>query len=344
LFNSLPLGSNLLTASFASSSVNYVSSSSAAVTQSMTPAVTTTVLSSSDGGASTWPSSPVETATVTAATGAQPSGAVAFFENGSPVEGCAAVTFSPGVPAQCPIGTPDAGTYAITAVATPATAHDAASSSNTVTEVVGAASTTTTLGSSALQSTYGASVTLTATESTGPGTVAFFDGSSVVCASVPLTGGVAWCSISTLSVGVNTLSAVTTSSSIDYSGSTSGSVSITVNPGPGSQLVISSAPFVAVTGASPVNSFTITLEDSYGNPTTSATAIKIFLAGSSSGRHFSATSGGTAINSVVLAAGANSVTLYYGDTNVGTPTINVSLTSPPSSAGLVQGTQVETIT
>jgi hypothetical protein len=269
---------------------------------------------------------------------------VAFFDNGTPVSGCGAVPFAPNAPAQCAIGSPDPGTYAITATATPATGNDASSTSGVIDEVVQAASTTTTLSASPTTATYGQAVTLTATETTAPGTVTFVSGSTTLCANVTLSGGIATCLTSSLTLGADTVTATTTSASIDYAGSTSLPLLETVTPGVGISLVITSAAFTSPASNQATNAFTVTLEDAYGNPTTSAAPIHIALNGSSAGKRFSASAGGTLETFAILPAGATSVTVYYGDTMVGSPTISVSLTTPPSNAGLFMGSQTETIT
>jgi hypothetical protein len=114
-------------------------------------------------------------------------------------------------------------------------------------------------------------------------------------------------------------------------------------PATGTKLVITSPAFTSPASTLATNAITITLEDAHGNPTTNATSFKIELGGNSYGRRFSATSGGAAVNYITLPANTQSVTVFYGDTNAGIPTITVSLTTPASNAGLLEGTQTETI-
>jgi hypothetical protein len=81
---------------------------------------------------------------------------------------------------------------------------------------------------------------------------------------------------------------------------------------------------------------TVQLEDTLGNPVT--TGITVNLSSTSSGAHeFSATSGGTAIASVVIAPGSSTATFFYGDQVLGTPTITASAT------GVTSATQAENI-
>src|SRR5205814_2192993 len=93
--------------------------------------------------------------------------------------------------------------------------------------------TNTSLASSANPSTYGQSVTFTASVSGNPGnngTVTFSEGSTVICGSVPLNSSAATCSTSTLSATTGSPHTITAA----YSGATgfqssTGTVSQTVN-------------------------------------------------------------------------------------------------------------------
>ena len=106
------------------------------------------------------------------------------------------------------------------------------------------------------------------------------------------------------------------------------------------QLAITSPVFTAATSSSAATPFTVTLEDSSGNPTSRSAATTINLTSTSTGRSFAVTSGGAAVTSVTLPANTSSMTVYYGDSKVGTPTITVSSTSPTT---LTSGTQKENI-
>ncbi len=122
-------------------------------------------------------------------------------------------------------------------------------------------------------------------------------------------------------------------------GLTSGTQAETITGGTGTQLAITSNAFSGGANTSPTNAFTVTLEDAFGNATTKATATTVGLTTTATATgKFAATSGGTAANSVSLPANTASVTAYYGDTKVGTPTITAAVT------GLTSGTQAETIT
>jgi hypothetical protein len=341
--SSLQVATHVLEAVYSSSSANFAASTSATLTQTIAAAGTATTLTSSDGGAGTWPNAPTETATVTATSGVQPSGTVAFFSDGAPIGQCAAVAFSPNAPAQCSLGTLDPGTYAITAVATPATANDTGSTSAALNEVVRQAPTTTTLSASPSTATAGQAITLTANVPSAPGAVTFSNGGVVLCSNVAVSAGSASCSTTILRSGTHALIATFTSASVDEANSVSAPFSETITPGPGVMLVITSAPISTAAASSPTSAFTVTLEDANGNPTTSSSSYRIFLSGSSAGKTFSATPGGTPIAAVTLPANTQSVTVYYSDSSVGSSTITASLTSPPSNAGLLEGSQTESI-
>ncbi len=122
-------------------------------------------------------------------------------------------------------------------------------------------------------------------------------------------------------------------------GLTSGTQQETITGGTATQLAITSSAFSGTTNASATNAFTVTLEDSLGNATTKASATTVNLTSNSAGTHeFAATSGGANVTSVTLPANTSSVTAYYGDEKVGTPTITAAATA------LTSGTQQETIT
>jgi hypothetical protein len=119
---------------------------------------------------------------------------------------------------------------------------------------------------------------------------------------------------------------------------TNGTQSETVVAGPGTHLIFTTSSFSTPASIPPGQPFTVTLEDAYGNATTSASATTITLASSSVAGSFAATAGGTTVTSVVLASNTSSITAYYGDTVTGTPTLTAS------APGLTSGTQVETVT
>ncbi len=181
------------------------------------------------------------TATVTAHDGSNPTGTVTFTSNGASI-GSAAL--SGGVAVLNYSGLP-AGTDNLVATYQ-GSATLAGSTSNTVMQVVNGVSSTTTVTSTPNPSTFGQSVTITATVGpAGPptptGTVSFtlYGGAIAGCTDVPLMADQALCMTASLPTGTD-LIAATYSGDSNYSGS-SGMLTQIVNPVP------SPVQFVAVT-------------------------------------------------------------------------------------------------
>jgi hypothetical protein len=134
------------------------------------------------------------------------------------------------------------------------------------------------------------------------------------------------------SAGTPTITAAAT-------GLTSGTQQETIKGGTATQWVITSTAFSAPVSNSATNAFTVTLEDAYGNATTFGTNTTVNLVSTSGTGRFAAFSGGASVTNVALRAGNSSVTAYYGDTTIGTPTITAS-----GGTGVSAATQQETIT
>ena len=150
-----------------------------------------------------------------------PTGASASFSP-NPVDVTLTSTLTITTTGNTPTGT---FTFTVRAVAD-------ATVTNTDTLVV-VTPTTTTVSSSANPSTYGSSVTFTATISPNAGsngTVAFKDGATTIsgCAAVPLASSQATCATSTLSAATHFITAVYSGSST-FGGSTSSALSQVVN-------------------------------------------------------------------------------------------------------------------
>jgi hypothetical protein len=191
------------------------------------------------------------TATVS---GTTPTGTVNFKDGANSINGCAAVAFAAGSgatrTAQCATSTLTAGSHSITAVYS-GDADDFGSTGPTLSQVVNAASSSTTLATSLTPSTAGAGVTFTATVngSTPTGTVNFKDGANSIssCAAVAFAAGsgnsrTAQCATSSLSIGTHSITAVY-SGDVNNAGSTSSTLSQVVN-------AHSSATTVATSGRS----------------------------------------------------------------------------------------------
>ena len=138
------------------------------------------------------------------------------------------------------------------------------------------------------------------------------------------------------------LSANTTLGSYSVTASSSGtntvSFSLTNAIVAPSKFVFTTAALSGTVRTSPtLGPITIQAQDAAGNAVLApAGGTTVSLNSSSPADKFAATSGGTAITSIVIPAGASSVSFYYADTTAGTPTITVT-------SGAATGTQNETI-
>ncbi len=132
-------------------------------------------------------------------------------------------------------------------------------------------------------------------------------------------------------VGTPTLSAASP-------GLITGTLAATVSAASPYQLAFTSSPFSVVQGTSAANPFSLAMEDQFGNPATSSTSATSVTVSSTSGSAiFSVSANGASSTTLSIAKNASSVTGYYGDNTVGTPTITAS------STGLISATQIETI-
>src|SRR5450755_1103789 len=179
-----------------------------ASTLSATPATTATMLSSSLNP-SMYGQTVKFTALVNSNLGAPPDGEPVTFLQGSMTIGTAALSRGSAVFSVSTLK--PGGVDNIKAVYQGDT-NFAPSTSNTVAQVVTQSSTTTTLASSQNPSSFGQSVTLTATVTaqsggTVTGNVAFFDGSTKL-GTGPLSNGVANYTTTTLPIGADSITAV----------------------------------------------------------------------------------------------------------------------------------------
>ena len=142
--------------------------------------------------------------------------------------------------------------------------------------------------------------------------------------SYPFTAGDAGSHIFT-NVVLETEGSQTVTATDSVTGTVAGaSHTIDVVPAAASQVAIAGAPLTLVAGST--GQLTVQLEDPYGNTgATSTTAQTIGLSTTSSGGAlYASQSGTTPITSVAITAGTSTVTVYYGDTQAGTPTISAS--------------------
>ncbi|WP_424630519.1 Ig-like domain repeat protein [Bradyrhizobium sp. SYSU BS000235] len=220
--SALTTGGHSITAVY-SGDANNGTSTSSALTQTVNQSGTTTSVVSSVN-----PSAPGQSVTFTATvTGASPTGTVQFKDGASNLG--AAVALAGGT-ATFTTSALASGGHAITAVYS-GDGNNATSTSTALTQSVNLLATTTAVSSSANPSKIGESVTFTATVSSGggtpTGTVTFKDG-DVAIGSVALAGGgVATFTISSLTTGSHSITAVY-GGSASFNTSTSAALNQTV--------------------------------------------------------------------------------------------------------------------
>ena len=223
--SSLAAGSHSITAAY-QGSVNFSASTSAAVSQTVKIATTTTSLTSSVNPAGT-SQSVTFTATVTSQFGGAATGSVTFY-SGTQTLGTATVS---GNRASLTTSFSTSGTYSISAKYN-GDGNNSGSTSPTLSQVIIAA-TTTTLTSSLNPSVVGQAVTFTATVSSTAGAppngelITFKNGSSVL-GTAALSGGSAALTTSSLPAGTDTITA-TYAGDANFSGSTSPGLRQAVN-------------------------------------------------------------------------------------------------------------------
>jgi hypothetical protein len=193
------------------------------------------------------------TATVTSP-GGMPTGTVTFSD-GSSALGTGTLG---GGQATFTTSTLGVGTHSITATSN-GNGNYLASTSSAVPLTVSRATSTTSLASSPNPSTFGQSVTFTATVSptaaTGP--VTFFDGSTSL-GTANLIGGRASFSTSSLSVGSHTITA-TYGGDTNVAGSTSSSITQTVNTAPAGDFSLSASPSSRTVNRGSSTTYTVTI-------------------------------------------------------------------------------------
>jgi hypothetical protein len=208
--SSLPAGSQAITGVYGGNT-NFVTSTSAVLTQTVNQDSTTTKVSSS-ADPSVYGQSVTFTATVTAASpgSGTPTGSVEFYDGSTELgsgtlNGTSTATFT--------ASTLSIGTHSITGIYS-GDGNFTTSTSSAVSQRVNQASTTTTLASSANLSASGQAVTFTATISvsspgsgTPTGTVTFYDGSKSL-GTGSVSGAIGTFTTSSLSVGSHSIKAV----------------------------------------------------------------------------------------------------------------------------------------
>jgi hypothetical protein len=205
--NALAVGSHAINAVFEGSG-NDIGSSSAAITQTVHAAATTTTVTS-PLNPSSWHQGVTFTATVHGAFGGAPTGTVTF-KNGTTIKGTGTLNTS-GV-ATLTTTTLGVGVHSIT-VGYPGSTDFGASTSSPLAQTVNKAATATTIVSSVNPSNAGQAVTFTATikpafGGAATGTVTFKDGTTIIGTGTVSTTSKATFTTSKLAAGTHAISAV----------------------------------------------------------------------------------------------------------------------------------------
>jgi hypothetical protein len=247
-------GSRSLTATY-SGDGNYLSSTSAAHTQSVTKIPTTTTLSSSSNP-SNFGGTIMFTATVSSGSGTLPNSEIVKFMDGTTLLGTGSLTS--GI-ASLTTSALTAGTHKIKATYAGDSVFSG-SSSLVLSQVVNGLPTTSSVVSSLTPSAYGQPITFTATvvtsdSGTPTGTITFKSGTAIL-GKRTLSGGTATFSTSTLAVGIKSIT-VTYSGDTKYAASTSPAISQTITKA-ASTTALSSLPNPSNLGGSVTFTITVT--------------------------------------------------------------------------------------
>ncbi len=246
--STLAVSTQAITAVYSGSGTKWATSTSSSLSQVNNGASTTNTLTASPSPNSYGTAATLKATVSCSSSGCgTPAGTVKFTNNSVTITGCSAVTLAAGA-ATCSLSGLNGGTYSVAAVYTPSSTSYITSTSSTVSQQVVAASTTTALTSSANPSTFGSSVTFTATVtpasgSPAVGSVAFMNGSTTL-STVTLNGsGVATYALSTLAIGSYSLSAVFTPTNANNFGTSTGTLTQVVNAAAGSSYTLCGLPY-----------------------------------------------------------------------------------------------------
>jgi hypothetical protein len=225
MYGGLMPGTHSITAVY-SGDANFTASTSAAVNETVNPASSTTVVSSSPNP-STFGQAVTLTATVQAPQGINPFGTVSFMD-GSATLGSSSLSNGS---AQFTLSGLAAGSHTITAVYAGNT-YLTGSTSTGLTQSVNAASSATTVSSSVNPAVFGQTVVLSATiqpafGGSATGTVMFLDG-AVALGSSSVSGNAAQLSLSSLAIGSHSITAKYSGDS-NVTGSTSATLTQTIS-------------------------------------------------------------------------------------------------------------------
>jgi hypothetical protein len=308
-------GTHSITANYSGDS-NYISSVSAALTETVSP-VSSSVAVASNQNPATFGSVVTFTATVApSVSGASATGSVTFFD-GSTSLGTATVSSNS---AQLNVSSVAVGSHSVTAKYG-GDGNFNGSTSATLTEIVNAAPTTTTVLSSLNPASYGQSVILSASIQppsgvSATGTVTFFDGSASV-GTATVSSNAAQMAVSSLLAGTHSITAAYSGNS-NLAGSTSSAVSEVVNPATTTTTISSSANPASV---GQVVTFTVSVQSAFGG---TAGGNVSFSDGTTLLGTVSLTNNSGQLSVSTLGAGSHSLTAAYnGDASTTASTSSV---------------------
>lgn len=338
---SLGAGSHSITARYSGDS-NYAASTSAVFSETVNQATTTTVVTSSANPAN-FGQPVIFSATVAPQAGGSATGNITIYD-GTTSLGTVATSSNTG---QLTASSLSTGTHSITAKYS-GDANFASSTSTALSETVSPATTAIIVTANANPSTYGQSVTFTATmqpQSGGnvTGGVVFLDGTTAL-GNATISSNTAQLSVSNLTGGSHSIT-VKYFGDANYASGTSAALNETVNP-VASAVLLGSNTNPSSFGQTVV--LTATVQVTSGSPTGNVTFYDGGVSIGSAG-----VNGGTAVIATTsLAVGAHSMTARYGgDTNVAASTsstlaqtvnqsaTSVTLSSAANPAGYKQAVQ-----
>ena len=299
----LSLGSHTLTAQY-SGDTKFAGSTSAPITETVNPSVTTTTVSPNINP-SNLGQSIVITAVVVPSAGGTVTGTATFLDGTSSL-GTAAVSSNT---AQLSLSSLSVGAHSITAKYS-GDGNFTASTSTAVTQTVNQASTATSAASNLNPAAFGQAVVFTATVQpnaggTATGTVTFLDGTTSL-GTAPVSGNAAQLSLSSLSVGSHSITAKYSGDG-NFTGSTSAPITQTINQATTTTIVASNLN-PATFGQSVV--FTVSVQPSTGGAPTGTVTL---MDGTTSLASTALSGAGNAQFTVGgLSAGSHSITAVYG--------------------------------
>jgi hypothetical protein len=313
--STLVAGSHSLTASYSGDN-DLTASSSSAFTQTVNQAATTTSVSLSASSIN-YGQSVTFTAAIHGAYSGTPTGTVTFLDASTTLGSASLASGS----AQFSTSSLTTGTHNISAKYSGDSNFTSSTTSGTQTLTVNPATTTTTASASVNPSTYGQSVTLSASvqpgSGSGPtGSVTFLDGTTNL-GSAPLSSGSASLAIATLAAGTHSMTAQYSGDS-NFAVSTSSALSETVNPGATSTAIVS--------GANPASyGQAVTLTAAVQPPAgTTASGTVTFLDGTTSLGTANLANNSGQLTTSTLAVGPHSLTAAYA----GNGNLSASTSSP----------------